>query len=197
MDKSEIEAILGRSLTPTEDTNFTTYINIANENLENLICTPFEEITETRLFNTRHDYKTAFVDIFWQITEVKLDGNITTDYTVRQWDNRNGSWYNSLVFENYLEGKELEVTADWGFPPVSDASSLPYDLQQVLAGLFAQITKKNKFNPTVASKQNREYRISFRADVDLDDEFYKSYGKTIAKYSLCNIPDFKQGKVGC
>jgi hypothetical protein len=194
MDKEEISALLGRPLTTVEDTNFNLYINIANENLQNLICTPFEEITETRLFGTRHDYKTAFVDIFSEVTEVKLDDTVTTDYQIRQWDNLNGNWFNSLVFEDYLKGKKLEVTASWGFPPASDASSLPLDLQQVLAGLFGLISKKNKYDGSIQSKQVEDFRITLR-DVDLDDEFYKSYGTTISKYSLCNIPDFKQGKV--
>lgn len=194
MDESDIEALLGRTLTSIETANFQTYINIANENLETLICTPFEEAEETRVFDTRDDYKTAFVDIFWRITEVKLDDEVITDYTVRQWDKRSGSWYNSLVFEDYLEGKVLEVTADWGFTPQSDAPSLPLDLQQVLAGLFGLISKKNKHDGSIQSKQVEDFRITLR-DINLDEDFNRLYGSTIAKYSLCNIPDFKQGEV--
>lgn len=195
MDKQQISALLGRSLTPVEDTNFDMYLEIAEANLETLICTPVTEVTETRYFDTRHDYKTAFIDIFWNVTEVKLNGNVTTDYQVRQWDRRNGSWYNSLVFDNFLRGRELEVTADWGFSPVSGGSSLPLDLQSVLAGLFGLISKKNKHDGTIASKQVEDFRISFNADVDLDADFYKTYGSTIAKYSICDIPEVQSGKV--
>lgn len=197
MDRQQISALLGRSLTPAEDTNFSMYLEIAEANLETLICTPVAEVTETRYFDARHDYKTAFVDIFWNIDEVKLDGKVTTDYQVRQWDSRNGSWFNSLVFDKYLKGKELEITADWGFSPVSGGSSLPLDLQSVLAGLFGQISKKNKHDGTIASKQVEDFRISFNADVDLDSDFYKTYGSTIAKYSLCDIPEVQSGKVKC
>lgn len=199
MDKTEIAALLGRALTPTEDTNFDLYLNIANENLKTLLCTPVDEVSESRTFLTRDDYKTAFIDIFWQVDEVTLDGTTVdaSDYSLRQWDDLNGSWYNSIVFDEYLCGKELVVTADWGFPPSSDASNFPLDLQQVLAGLFGLISKKNKFDGTIASKQVEDFRISFNADKDLDQEFYQLYGSTISKYSLCSIPNFKQGKTGC
>lgn len=195
MTKEEISALLGRPLSPVEDTNFPLYLEIAEANLETLICTPVTEVKETRYFDTRHDYKTAFVDIFWNIDEVKLGGKVTTDYQVRQWDSRNGSWFNSLVFDNYLKGKELEITADWGFSPVSGGSSLPLDLQSVLAGLFGLISKKNKHDGTISSKQVEDFRISFNADTDLDADFYKTYGATIAKYSLCDIPEVQSGKV--
>ena len=197
INKQELIALLGRPLTPVEDTNLDLYIDIATQSLEELICSPIEDVNETRVFDLREGYSTAFVDIFWNVTEVKVDGKVRSDYQVRQWNRRNGSWYNSLVFDCRFTDcdREIEVTADWGFTPNSGASSLPADLQSVLAGLFAQITKKNKFDPTVASKQVEDFRISFRADVDLDDEFYKLYGKTISKYSLCDIPNLQHG--GC
>jgi len=195
MTKEEMIALLGRPLTPVEDTNFNLYLEIAEANLETLICTPIHDASETRYFDTRHDYKTAFIDIFWNVTEVKLNGNVITDYSERQWDKRNASWYNSLVFSEFTNGHELEVTADWGFEPVSDGSSLPVDLQQVLAGLFGLISKKNKFDGTIQSKQVEDFRISFRADADLDQEFYKNFGSTISKYSLCDIPDIQNGRV--
>lgn len=197
MDKETISALLGRPLTPIEDTNFDLYLEIAQENLESLICTQVDDVTETRTFDTRHDYKTAFVDIFWNVTEVKLNGKVVTDYSERQWDRRNASWYNSLVFNRFTNGHELEVTADWGFEPNSDGSSLPVDLQQVLAGLFGLISRKNKFDGTIESKRVEDFHISFRADVDLDQEFYKNYGDTLTKYSLCDIPNIQSGRVKC
>lgn len=199
MTKEQIVALLGRPLTSVEDANFNLYLDIAEETLEELICTPISDISETRVFDVREGYSTAFIDIFWQITEVKIDGNVVSDYSERQWNKRNASWYNSLVFDNRFcaHKKEIEVTADWGFEPSSDSTSYPADLQLLIAGLFGQITKKNKFNPTVASKQNREYRISFNSNVDLDAEFYKTYGTTISKYSLCDIPNIQHGEVSC
>lgn len=192
MDKQQMSALLGRSLTPVEDTNFDMYLEIAEANLETLICTPVTEVTETRYFSTREGYSTVFVDVFTDIFSVKIEGKSVDDYTKYQWDRRNGKWFNSLVFDNrFSEAKEIEVEANWGF------CDYPADLQSVLAGLFGQISKKNKHDGTIASKQVEDFRISFNADVDLDADFYKTYGSIISKYSLCDIPEVQSGKVKC
>jgi hypothetical protein len=200
MTKAEISALLGRSLTSIEDTNFETYLDIATEALKDLICSPLDDINEAREFSTREGYSTAFVDIFTDVSEVKINGEVTEDYTVRQWDKRSASWYNSLVFESKFEdGDEIEVTADWGFTSGSGGdsaySAYPADLQMLLAGLFDSITKKNKYDPTISSKQVEDFRISFNADVDLDEAFTTKYQRTITKYSLCNIPYVIHGKI--
>lgn len=200
MTKEEMIALLGRPLTPVEDTNFTKYLNISIEALEELICTLIDGEEETRIFDLREGYSTAFLDIFHTVSEVKIDDVVKdpSEYSLRQWDRRSGSWYNSLVFEDTFKSynKEIEVTAEWGFEATSgDESGLPLDLQSVLAGLFAQITKKNKYDPTVQSKQVEDFRITFKTDADLDEEFYNKYSKTLSKYSLCDIPYLKHGKV--
>jgi hypothetical protein len=200
MDETIIEALLGRTLTDIESDNFNLYLNIAEENLEELICTPIESVTEDRVFNTREGYSTAFVDIFNELNSVEIDGEVidTSEYSVRQWDRRNASWYNSIVFEDKF-GSDVEITvnADWGFLVTSgDDSDFPVDLQMLIAELFGLISRKNKSDSTIASKQVEDFRISFNADADLDDEFYTKYSSTISKYSLCLIPYFKQGKTG-
>jgi hypothetical protein len=200
MTKTEMIALLGRPLTPVEDTNFSKYLNIATESLEELICTLIEDVEETRTYDLREGYSTAFVDIFHDVSEVKIDGEVidSSTYSARQWDRRNGSWYNSLVFDDPFtpQQSEIEITAEWGFQSGSgEDSDLPLDLQAVLAGLFAQITKKNKYDPTISSKQVEDFRISFRADADLDEEFYNKYRRTISKYSLCHIGNLQSGKV--
>lgn len=199
MTKEELSALLGRPLTPIEDANFESYLNIAYELLDDLICTPIVEVEETRTFDLREGYSTTFIDIFWDVLEVKVNDKVKTNYSPRQWNKRNASWYNSLVFTDKFSScdTEIEVTASWGFSPTSGGSSIPLDLQSVISALFALITKKNKYDPTVASKQNRDYRISFHKDTDLDSEFYKNYGSTIDKYSLCNIPNVQHGEVSC
>ena len=200
MNQAELEALLGRPLTPIESANVDLYLNIAEESLEELICTSIATTeSETRTFDTRKDYSTAFVDIFTKVTEVKLNGEIVEadKYSVRQWDKRSAAWYNSLVFEDkFKKGDDIEVTAEWGFEESSSGSSLPADLQAVLAGLFSLVTKKNKFDSTVSSKQVEDFRISFNTDMDLDQEFYAKYRMTLAKYSLCDIGNVQHGKVG-
>jgi len=195
MSQSELEALLGRSLTPAEVTNLDLYLNIATENLEQLLCMVLTETSgedDARLYDAREGYSTLFVDIFTELNEVQIDGDIipSDKYSVRQWDRRNGTWYNSIVFsERFSSDKEVQVSANWGF------ATMPVDLQSVLAGLFDLVTKKSKLDPSVTQKQVEDFRIHLNADVDLDTEFYKKYAKTISKYSLCEIGNVKNGEV--
>lgn len=196
MTQSELEALLGRPLTQIEIDNLSLYLEIAEDALEDLICTPLASVNETREFDTRKGYSTAFVDIFTSIDEVKVNGTATTSYEVRQWDKRNASWYNSLVMDNkFLAEDVIQVTAEWGLSSSGIGSDLPVDLQVLLAGLFDQITKKNKADATISSKKVEDFSISFNADVDLDQAFADKYGKIIAKYSLCDIPNVQSGRV--
>jgi len=192
MDKEQMSALLGRPLTPVEDANYKTYLKIARESLDSLLCMRLCDDEETRYYDVREGYRTVFTDVFTEVEEVKLDGKVVSpdNYSVRQWDRRNGSWYNAIVFDcRFSErDKEVEVTADWGF------YSMPADLQAVLAGLFSQVTKKNTYDGTIASKQVEDYRISFRADADLDTDFMQKYGDTLAKYSICKVGYVKHGR---
>lgn len=195
MTKEQLIALLGRPLTPVEDANFELYLDIAMQQLEQLICTSLAETSgnETVVYDVREGYRTLFTDIFTELTEVKIYGTVidSSKYSVRQWDKRSGSWYNSIVFDNMFKAcdDEVEVTAEWGF------NTIPSDLLAVLAGLFDLITKKNNLNPSIASKQVEDYRISFRADVDLDADFESKYAGTLSKYSMCDIPNVQHGKV--
>lgn len=198
MTREDISNLLGRPLTPFEDSNFDLYLDIAEVSVEDLLCTSLEPVNETRKFYTRNGYSTAFVDIFWNIDEVKINDKVMTNFNPMQWDKFNGEWYNSLVFSNKFKKKQIiEVTADWGFPPSSDTSNLPVDLERLIAGLFAQITKVNKFDSTVESKDVEDFKIVFNVDTDLDEAFYNSYRSTINKYSLCDIPDVQHGEIRC
>lgn len=195
MTKEQLIALLGRPLTPVEDANFELYLDIAMQQLEQSICTSLTETSgdEPVVYDVREGYRTLFTDIFTEVTEVKMDGAVidSSKYSVRQWDKRNGSWYNSIVFDRVFTScdNEVEVTAEWGF------SSIPLDLQAVLAGLFGLITKKNNLDPSIASKQVEDFRIAFRDGVDLDTDFQSKYAHTLSKYSLCDIPDLQHGKV--
>jgi hypothetical protein len=196
MSQEELEALLGRPLTPIESSNLDLYLDIATETLEDLLCSPLSPVNETRVFDTRKGYSTVFIDIFHEVTEVKIDDETVDSYSVRQWNKRDAPWYNSLVFEDkFWKNGEIEVTADWGFEGGSgDDSDLPADLQSLLAGLFALISKKNKSDASVSSKQVEDFRISFN-QVNLDTEFYDKYRRTISKYGLCDIGNVQHGRI--
>lgn len=192
MDKETISALLGRPLTSIEDTNFKTYLKIAKQNLDYLLCMELCSDEETRVYDAREGYSTVFTDIFTEIGEVKVNDIVvgTDKYSIRQWDRRTGSWYNSIVFTYKLSvDDEVTITAEWGF------GTYPADLKSVLASLFGLISKKNTADGTIQSKQVEDFRITFRADTDLDEDFYKNHQGTISRYSICHIPYVRHGKV--
>jgi hypothetical protein len=197
MDQSTLEALLGRPLTPIEVANLDLYIELATEYTQDLLCITLADVTETRIFDTRKGYSTAYLDIFRSISEVKINDSVVSDYSIRQWDKRTASWYNSIISDSkFNSDDEVEVTAVWGFEETSGAdSNLPLDLQALLAGMFGLISKKNKSDGSVSSKQTEDFRITFNNDNDLDDDFYTKYRSTISKYSLCNMPNVQHG--GC
>lgn len=199
MTEAQLAKLLGRPLTPVESENFALYLDIATEALETLICSPVDSETETRTFDTRKGYSTAFVDIFTEITEVKVDGSVITpsNYSVRQNAKRNGSWFNSLVMPNqFVSNGEIEISANWGFDFSSgDGTDMPNDLQMVLAGLFGLVTKKNKQDTTVKSKRTEDFYISFDTETDLDEAFSSRYNATIQKYSNCDVGNTQHGGI--
>lgn len=191
MDQAKISALLGRPLTSIESSNFDLYIKLARESLEEMLCTALCDSEDPKFYDSRSGYSTLFTDIFTEIDEVKIDGTVieSSEYSPRQWDRRSGKWFNSIVFDDKLRGKEVEVSATWGFSP------MPVDLQSVLAGLFDLITKKNKFDGTIQSKQVEDFRITFNTGADLSQEFADKYRSVIQKYSQCSIGNIQHGKV--
>ena len=181
MTKEQVSALLGRPLTSIEDANFDLYLEIATQALEELLCSPTKCQYDTRVFNVRDNYSTVWTDIFTSISEVKLNGTVLDekDYSPQQGDKRNAKWFNSIVLNSRCHSGELEVSGTFGL-------KLPSDLQLVLAGLFGLITKKNKFDATVTSKQVEDFRISINTDADLDEAFMTLHSKTLSKYSVCD-----------
>jgi hypothetical protein len=109
--------LLGRSLTTTEDTNYTTYLKIATQRLEELLCMNLTIGDGERTYDSRIGYKTLHVDPFTEILSMSIDGNDVDadDYVIQQNDNLNASWYNTIVFDTAQTGELVTIDADWGF----------------------------------------------------------------------------------
>lgn len=199
MTQEKLEALLGRPLTTTEVTNIDLYLDIANDRLEQLICTSIEPATEDRIYEVRQDYTTVFTDIFTSLVSVKDEDGTIIDpdsYSVRQWNKRNGSWYNSIVFDDCLSSDEITVKANWGFdstgsPAVYDA---PSDLQLLIAKLFDLVSSMNNSNGNIRSKRVEDFTITF-SDNTIFDQFLLDNQSTISKYSLCGISTVRSGEV--
>lgn len=189
MTQAKLEALLGRSLTPREVTNLQLYLDIAKESLEELLCLSLcDEGDTTRVFNVREGYSTVFTDIFTELSEVKVDGTVTTDYYPAFWDKRSNAYYNSIVLDD-CNVTEVEITGFWGFDEV------PNDLQLLWAQSFANVSKQYKAGAgNVKSKQVEDFRISY-GDLTDDEVFMNANSRIIKKYSMCNIGYVKHGDV--
>lgn len=196
--EADIAKWLGRPLTPTESTNFDTYLNTASAYLEGLLCTNLiayasgdpPVVTPTqRVYEARDGYSTVFTDYFTGNVTVTINGKARTDYSTRFFDNRNTSFKNSLVFNcKFNCNDEVTIVAAWGLDP------LPDDLGSLLAQLFAIAAKPYRATGDIKSKRVEDFQITFgdRSDVDV---LVSSNRLTIAKYSLCTVGNSRSGKI--
>jgi len=193
IDAAQLAKLLGRPLTPVETANIELYLDIAYERLESVICSTVDSIAEERTYDGRDGYSTVFTDIFVEVSSVVVDGKTIdpADYSIRQWDKRNASWYNSIVFKDKLCGDAVVVIdATWGFAE----DTMPADLQLLVAKFFALVSSMNKANGNVKSKKVEDFSISFN-DNSVYNQFVIDNAATIRKYSLCDVGKIRSGKI--
>lgn len=189
--QEELEKLLGRSLTPVEVTNLDLYLEIAEERLEQLICSRVNLIAEERTYDGRSGYSTVFTELFTEVTSVEVDGKAleASEYSIRQWDNRNGYWFNSIVLKHRLRKEaEVVVNGSWGF----DSTTMPTDLQLLFAKLFALVSSMNKGNGNVKSKKVEDFSVTFNDNSNYDQFLIDNRG-TIQRYSVCNVGYVRSG----
>ncbi|WP_439946507.1 hypothetical protein [Streptomyces sp. BBFR109] len=175
-DKEKMAELLGRPLTSAEDSNFDLYLDIAVGRLSNLLCFSFDTAGGARTFPSRDGYRTVYVDPFTATTSVTVNGEARTDYAKKQNDAYNGSWFNSIEFDEPLCGERVELNATWGF-----GATLPGDLALLLAALFAVNEAEVS---DVKSKKIEDFSVTYRDDTKLD-QVADQHKDTIVKYAVC------------
>lgn len=188
LTKEQLSKLLNRPLTTAETDNYDLYLKIATARLEELLCMQLCGDDDERTYGTRLGYRTVYVDPFTDIISVTIDGDQTTDYTTKQNDRFNGSWYNIIEFDRKQTGENIVVDADWGF------DCLPVDLQLLLARLFDQGSVEQTSDGAVKSKKIEDFSVTFK-DSATYDEFVASNSTTIDKYSQCNQGQIRHGNV--
>lgn len=188
MTQDKISALLGRPLSSVESANFSTYLELAQSRVSDLLCFDICQKVETRRFTARLGYKTLNVPIFTEIDFVKLNGTATTAYSVRQGSNYSGDWYNSIVFDAPLYDQKIEIKADWGF------SQTPVDIQVLVAQVFGMLSDSLE-DELVSSKKVEDFSITLK-DKTKQEAFATKYAATIAKYSACVTGNVQSGYVG-
>lgn len=182
--------LLNRALTSAETANYDLYLKIATQRLEELLCVTLCRDDSERTFGTRSGYRTVYVDPFSSVDSVTIDGDEVDadDYTVKQNDKFNGSWYNIIEFDTKRSGENIVVDADWGF------TTCPVDLELVLAKLFAQGSVEQTSDNQVKSKKIEDFTVTYK-DGATFDEFVLANSAVIEKYSQCNQGQIRNGRV--
>jgi len=187
MNQSTLEKLLGRKLTPNEVTNLTLYMTIADQRLTELLCVRYDCTSEKRKYTTRPNYRTAYTDIFNAVNAVTVNGVDVTNYVARQFNNMNGVWFNSLVFNTPLKGQIIEIDADWGF------TTVPPDMNLLRARMF-DVINSDAIGADVTKKRIEDYAIELGGKSAVD-VFIDANQQIIDKYGLCSITEIDNGNV--
>ena len=187
LSKQQVAALLGRPLTTVEDTNFDLYLEIAQNNVSDILCIDICRSGGERVFDRRQEFSTVFTGIFSQVNSVKVDGIEVLNFLPYFFNKRTGDFYNSIVFDTIPHGTEITVDADWGF------NKLPMDIRQLIAQAFAVASSAFQ-TKDVKSKQIEDFRITY-GDLTSDEVFATTNARTIQKYSLCTVGDLTSGNI--
>jgi hypothetical protein len=189
LSKELTAKLLNRSLTTAETNNFSLYLKIATQRLEELLCFSLSSDAGERTFETRVNYRSVYVDPFTSIESITIDGEeYTGDYQLKQNDNLNGSWFNIIEFEKVRDGKNIVVDADWGF------DSCPVDLQFLLAQIFAHVSVEQTTDNQVKSKKIEDFTVTYK-DGATFTEFVLANRSILDKYSYCNQGFIRHGNL--
>lgn len=188
----EISKLLNRPLSAAEIENFELYISLTTKRLESILDVNLEEGSATRKYLTRNGYRTVFTDPFTGTPVVTVDGEVKTtdDYSVRQFDDLNGTWFNSIVFKTFLdrEIEEISVQATFGW------STLPVDLQMFYAKLFDLVDREQTTDERVLNKKIEDYSITLK-DISLYGSILDAYRSVIDKYSVKTRGNIQHGSI--
>lgn len=189
LTKEQAVKLLNRSLTESETSNFKLYLEIAVQRLEELLCMDLSSDAGARTYETRKNYRTVYVDPFTEVTSITLDGDEVDadDYTIKQNDKLNASWYNIIEFDRARSGGKIVVDADWGF------GKCPSDLQLLLARLFAQYSLEQTQESNVKSKKIEDFTVTYKDSASSFDDLVSNNRAVIDKYGLCNQGYIRHG----
>ena len=189
LSNTQLEALLGRSLTARETANCNSYLEIAKAQLEELLCISLLQDSGERTFTSRYGYSTLFTGIFTKVNSVTINGVVVdpSTYHLAFFDDRNKGFYNSIVFNSKLIGQDVVVDANWSF------DTMPSDLAQFLAQLFA-LSAKKKVTGSIKSKRVEDFSITYGDLTDMQ-QFVADNDLIMTKYGQCFITETRHGSV--
>lgn len=195
ISKEDMAKLLGRPLTSAETTNYDLYIEIAQEQLEQLLGLKLTGTDNSeRVYEARSGFHSLVIDPFSanNPTVTDGDGNAVTGFAVRLDDDYNAKWFNTIELVDRMKAGIYKVKAKWGY-----GSELPKGLQLLMAGMFDVTANGNPVasEAKIKSETTLSHSVTFDTSSEAYQRFVDSYAALIAKYSQDRTAMVLSGKV--
>lgn len=182
MDSETTSELLGRSLTPIEQDNFDTYLAVAIQTLESLLCLDLTLDGESsfREYSPRIGYRTLYVDPYTTLESIVYndEGVDFTTITQRQFKSRAGDWWNVIEFEDRMAVDDtITISAVWGM------GEYPAALKMLIAKMFAVVSSKQASG--IKSKSNEGFRVEYTATPQYE-QFMLDNAALITMFRVCD-----------
>lgn len=180
--KEDIEGVLLRPLSDTENTYFERLLQQVTETLEALLDVKMQgEANTSRRYEATCGSRFLIVDPFTSLLpEVTTEsGKPLVVKCVSQFDELNASWFNIIEMAEPLETERYVVKAAWGYD-----ESLPYGLKILIARLFdtLSIANQGSFYNNVKSETVLSHSVTYDNTKQVIDQFAEANVDLLAKF---------------
>lgn len=180
--KEDIEGVLLRPLSDTENTYFERLLQQVTETLETLLDVKMQgEANTPRRYETTCGSRFLIVDPFTSLLpEVTTEsGKPLVVKCVSQSDELNASWFNIIEMAEPLEAGRYVVKAVWGY-----GEPLPYGLKILIARLFDTLSTANQgsFYNNVKSETVLSHSVTYDNTKQVIDQFAEANVDLLAKF---------------
>ena len=180
--KEDIEGVLLRPLSDTENKYFERLLQQVTETLETLLDVKMQGKANTpRLYETTCGSRFLIVDPFTSLLpEVTTESGMPLVVkSVSQGDELNASWFNVIEMVDQLEAGRHVVKAAWGY-----GEPLPYRLKILIARLFdtLSIANQGSFYNNVKSETVLSHSVTYDNAKQVIDQFAEANVDLLAKF---------------
>lgn len=186
MDQPTLEALLCRPLRDCEVNNLTTYLEIAEQQLEQVVCWKAGENFNGQICLDEATSEIT-LPLFVKVTDFSQDDQVIPDTEYSRAVSGTDQVY---TFNQPLTGTVF-VTGAWGFK----AAEMPADYQMLLGRTF-ELIGKQYCTQVVESKSNEGFSVSYETKKSAQQLFVNQFAATIGKYSICQS-GVSHGAVRC
>ena len=180
--KEDIEGVLLRPLSDTENKYFEQLLQQVTETLEALLDVKMQgEANTPRRYETTCGSRFLIVDPFTSLLpEVTTESGMPLVVkSVSQCDELNASWFNIIEMAEPLEAGQHVVKAAWGY-----GEPLPYGLKVLIARLFdtLSIANQGSFYNNVKSETVLSHSVTYDNAKQVIDQFAEANVDLLAKF---------------